>query len=297
VAEQVIAQYDGPYADSSALPLMLLAEQTAKEIKVVLTGDGGDETFGGYRRYRWFEHAARLKQMGLAWPAANASWLTWSIGGHDPRMKRFALTLEGLRKSYGRGYADLFSSSYFSRDDMRLFQPDFIKRTEAENSTDWIAAHYEESAGITGALRFDLTSYLPDDLNVKMDRATMAHGLEARAPFLDQEVVALAYGLPLNEKVSHGRTKVALKRALEGIVPDAVLHRAKRGFQVPLGAWFRGPLKSFWRDRCLDPKGPLARYVRLDAAERLFQENERGIDHGNRLWMLLSLSLWLQKNS
>src|SRR3989344_5775666 len=295
-AERVIAQYDAPYADSSALPLMLLAEQTAKEVKAVLTGDGGDELFGGYRRYTWFERAARIHRMGLSLGAINVSWGAWWMGGHDPRFKRFAQMQEGVRQSFGCGYAQLFTSAYFSSHDHGVFNPSFLERTNADDATDWMIAQYHEQAGAAGALQFDLQSYLPDDLNVKMDRATMAYGLEARAPFLDQEVVALALGIPFHEKVKYGNTKIALKRALKGVVPDAVLHRKKKGFQVPLGPWFRGPLKDYWCERCLDPHGPLAQYVRLEEAQRLFQENERGIDHGNRLWMLLSLSLWLSRN-
>lgn len=298
IAEKVIAQYDAPYADSSAIPLMLLANETANEVKAVLTGDGGDELFGGYKRYAWFHQADRLRRLGLSWPAISLAWGAWAVTGHDPRFRRFAQTLEGLRKSYGRGYADLFTGSYFTRDDEpALLRPEFFSRTSGDGATDWIAAQYREADGVDGAMRFDLTSYLPDDLNVKMDRATMAYGLEARAPFLDQEVVALALGLPLNEKINQRNTKIALKRALKGIVPDEVLNRPKRGFQVPLAAWFRGPLKQYWRDRCLDPNAKIRQYVRREEAERLFRENEQGVNHGNRLWMLLSLSLWLEHHA
>jgi asparagine synthase (glutamine-hydrolysing) len=293
-AERVIAQYDAPYADSSALPLMLLAEQTAEQVKAVLTGDGGDELFGGYRRYSWFDRAACLRQLGIAAPAQIVAQAAWHVV-HDPRAKRFAYTLQGIRQAYGRGYAELFTSAYFSSADLSIFQPDFLARTHKDDAATWMTSQYPEQARAAGALQFDLQSYLPDDLNVKMDRATMAHGLEARSPFLDQQVVALALGMSLREKVRGAQTKIALKRAFAHLVPADVLRRKKKGFQVPLGAWFRGPLKDYWRERCLDPQGSLGQYVRLQEAERLFEENIRGIDHGNRLWMLLSLSLWLER--
>ncbi len=297
LAEQLVAQYDAPYADSSALPLVLLAEQTAQQIKVVLTGDGGDEVFGGYRRYGWFEAAGRIKQRGLIWPAIGVAWMAWMVK-RDPRSRRLAQTLEGIRRSYGQGYADLFTGSYFGRDDVpSLLQSDFQQATDQDDATDWIMSQYDESLGVAGALSFDLTSYLPDDLNVKMDRATMAYGLEARSPFLDPSVVSLGLGLPLKERVNRGKTKIALKRALKGVVPEPTLSQKKRGFQVPLAAWFRGPLKEYWKERCLDPHGPLSRIVQLDAARRLLEENDRGADHGNRLWMLLSLSLWLSSHA
>ncbi|MFZ2803647.1 MAG: asparagine synthase (glutamine-hydrolyzing) [Patescibacteria group bacterium] len=293
LVDELVTHYDAPYADSSALPLWLLAEQTSKDIKVVLTGDGGDEAFGGYRRYAWFEKADRIKRMGLSWFAANAAWGMDSIKP-DPRYRRFATTLEGLRKSYGRGYADLFTGSYFDRDRIKpLLRQDFLEKTHGSDATDFVASRYDDALGVEGALRFDLTSYLPDDLNVKMDRATMRFGLEARAPLLDENVVRLALSLPLKEKVDRGKTKIALKRALKGVVPDDVLDRPKRGFQVPLAEWFRGPLAPLIKDRCLDPQSPLSSIMNLKAIQHLVDENARGADHGNRLWMLLSLSTWL----
>jgi asparagine synthase (glutamine-hydrolysing) len=150
------------------------------------------------------------------------------------------------------------------------------------------------ASDLDAAMRFDLTSYLPDDLNVKMDRASMRFGLEARAPFLDQELVALALRIPLHDKVAHGKTKIALKRCLQGVVPSEVLYRPKRGFQVPLAQWFRGPLAGAFKDRCLDPHGPLASVLRQERIEQIVQENARGFDHGNRLWMLYSLAMWLE---
>jgi asparagine synthase (glutamine-hydrolysing) len=299
LAEQVIAQYDAPYADSSALPLMLLAEQTANEVKAVLTGDGGDELFGGYRRYTAYQRALQLAAVPGASGISMSLARIASIVSHDPRLVRMGETIAAGGIDANHAYAELFCGSYFSSAAAKeLLQPAFLTQTEKENPISFIVAQMGSSGEPTErALRFDLTSYLPDDLNVKMDRATMAHGLEARSPFLDQEMVAFALGLPVSEKVSGGQTKIALKRALKGIVPDAVLDRPKRGFQVPLAAWFRGPLAAFWKEKCLDPNGPLTRYVRLDAAKKLFEENERGADHGNRLWMLLSLSVWLQRQS
>lgn len=308
MSERVVGQYDAPYADSSALPLMLLAEQTAEEIKVVLTGDGGDETFGGYRRYTAFERALRIGAVPGMTSLAPPVMRLLSALLKDPRFERMAETTEWAGKDAHRAYAELFCGSYFStRHAAHVLSSEFLEGTQQDDAAMFMTQRIASATlptsksrlldPLSRAIFFDLTSYLPDDLNVKMDHATMAFGLEARAPFLDQDVVALALGLPLKERVNHGKTKVALRRALRGVVPEAVLRAKKRGFQVPLGAWFRGSLSVYWRDRCLDPRGPLARYVRLEAAEALFQENERGTDHGNRLWMLLSLSLWLNAHT
>ncbi len=294
--EQIIDQYDAPFADASALPLLLLARETAKEVKVVLTGDGGDELFGGYRRYLIYAWIVRLASLTPAWldrPLAGLLARVW----YDPRVPRAADTLKEAQLNPARAYGELFCGSYFSsRRSAEVFTPDFLGVTRG---CDPIRT-FEEVMGraadpLEQAMWFDLSSYLPDDLNVKMDRATMAHGLEARAPFLDQHVVAYALRLTSSDKVRGGQTKIALKRALHGLLPPQALQRGKRGFEVPLFEWFQGPLKDYWRERCLAPQAPLKEYVHVHAAARLFEENLRGANHGNRLWMLLALATWLER--
>lgn len=289
LVDQLVTHYDAPYADSSALPLWLLAKETAQEIKVVLTGDGGDETFGGYRRYVAFQRAELLKRNGLAWPAGVAAQLVGSLT-NDPRFTRFAETLQG-------GYAELFTGSYFGRNKCSsLLLPEFASSTSSSDAASYVTSQIGSSPSLDDGMFFDLTSYLVDDLNVKMDRATMRFGLEARSPFLDQELVQFALGLPLKQKVDHGKTKIALKRALGTVLPEEVLGRKKRGFQVPLATWFRGPLKGLIRERCLSGTSPLRHIMRREAVERLIVENEKGSDHGNRLWMLLTLSTWVSQH-
>lgn len=299
LVDELVVHYDAPYADSSALPLWLLAQQTAKEIKVVLTGDGGDEVFGGYRRYGYFERALQLASVPLL-PRIAAPMSLWfgNLVG-DVRFGRMSRVVEATRRNPARAYGEMFCGSYFGSAALQdLCQPEFISSTASADAVQFVTeriARTQTGSPLGDAMAFDLQSYLPDDLNVKMDRATMRFGLEARSPFLDQELVALALSLPLREKVHHGKTKIALRRALQGVLPDAVLRRPKRGFQIPLAEWFRGPLRELVRERCLDPKSPLMRVVRPQAVERLIQENDRGSDRGNHLWMLLSLSTWLSR--
>ena len=293
VADELIRHYDAPYADSSALPLWLLAQQTAKEVKVVLTGDGGDELFGGYRRYVAYDRASQLASIPLLPRIAAPMSLYFGNVFGDVRFGRMASLVEAMRKSSRRAYGELFCGGYFSTASLReLLHPDFFEQTASSDAVSFVSSLMPD-ASLSSAMFFDLTSYLPDDLNVKMDRATMRWGLEARSPFLDQELVEFALTIPTSLKVARGETKVALKAALKGIVPETVLHRKKKGFQVPLAEWFRGPLKSVLRERVLDSEGPLANIVRLEVVERLVAENESGVDHGNRLWMLFSLATWL----
>ncbi len=297
LVDKIVCQYDAPYADSSALPLWLLARETAQEVKVVLTGDGGDELFGGYRRYIAYQRALDLVKLpGMAWLVDRGSKVV-ARSLKDPRILRMAETVHALQIDPATAYGELFCGSYFSTARLRAtFDDDFLQRTESEDAVQFVSAHMggtDDATSLRSAMQFDLTSYLPDDLNVKMDRATMRFGLEARAPFLDQKLIAFALAIPLKEKIYHGMTKVALRRALKGIVPDDVLTRKKRGFQVPLAEWFRGPLRTIVRDRLMDPHAPIAEIVQADAVTRLIAENDAGADHGNRLWMLLTLSSWL----
>jgi asparagine synthase (glutamine-hydrolysing) len=294
LVDDLVKHYDVPYADSSALPLWLLARETSKHVKVVLTGDGGDETFGGYRRYAAYGDAARLSRFPMT---AVMSRFAGSIL-HDARYRRMADVIEAYRSDPSLAYGEMFCGSYFGSVALQdVFGEDFLRETDSSDAVRFVGRSMHGDSSLDAAMRFDLTSYLPDDLNVKMDRATMRFGLEARAPFLDQELVAYSLGLPLNQKVIHGNTKVALKRALRTIVPDEVLNRPKRGFQVPLAEWFRGPLRGIVRERCVDPKGPLSGIVQSDAVERLIRENDAGADHGNRLWMLLALSTWISQHA
>jgi asparagine synthase (glutamine-hydrolysing) len=271
IADEVIEHYDVPYADSSSLNTWILARETKKHVKAVLTGDGGDELFGGYRRYGYFEQALNLKKMGLSRSAYRVARSVGSMTG-NPKFQRFADTIDG-------GYAALFCGAYFQ-------QPEAI---------DFINGQLNKQIDPIGAaMDFDLHSYLPDDLNVKMDRATMRHGLEARCPLLDQELVSYVTSLPTEYRYTKGKTKALLVDAVKDILPSEVGKRPKRGFQVPLATWFRGPLRAAFVERCMQ-SAKLHAYVARDRVEQLLKENDRGSDHGNRLWMLYSLATWLEK--
>jgi asparagine synthase (glutamine-hydrolysing) len=294
LTERVIDQYGGPYADSSALPVMMLSEVVAREIKVVLVGDGGDELFGGYRRYKAYAQALAASRV--------AGWMApWFVlfgqMMQDSQIIRMGETLGVAKADPLRAYGELFCSSYFSSRLLGVFQPEFIARTNESDSVQFIRTQLAALSGkpLERAMRFDFESYLADDLNVKMDRATMAYSLEARAPFLDLRVIAHALRLPLNQRVTMFNTKIALKRAMKGILPDDVLKRPKKGFQVPLAQWFRGELKEYWRERCLPTGAKLHQYVKPEKIQIMFDENMSGMDHGNRMWMLLALAGWLEK--
>jgi len=294
LVDVMVSLYDAPYADSSCLPTWLLARETSAHVKVVLAGDGGDELFGGYRRYRAFLKAAKFK---------------WALGStiarqfisvafkQDPRFLRFVRTVEGLRNSFGHGYAALFTGSYFTEaDESDLLQPDFLQSTHAAEAEEFIVKNYDEKLGLEGALAFDLSSYLVDDLNVKMDRAAMAHGLEVRVPFLDQELAKFSVQLPLSYVLTNGASKRILRTAFADVIPPEIFDRPKRGFQVPLAQWFRKELRPLFVENCVQKGSRLHSVCRTETVEKYLKENDRGADHGNRLWMLLVLALWLNKH-
>lgn len=296
MVDALVDVYASPYADSSALPTWMLARETAKHVKVVLTGDGADELFAGYRRHAHFMRALWLARHGAV---SLTPWL--EVTGQlmkDPRLIRFARTLHATHASPQKGYASLFTGAYFSASfEAGLLQKDFADTTASASAETWMLARLQDGDPLKSALTFDRSSYLPDDLNVKMDRATMAHGLEARAPFLDQELVRFVSSLPPEWLLRRGQGKFILKEALKGTIPKEILSRKKRGFQVPLARWFRGELRPLFMERCLSSTSPLQKVCQPEAVTYLLQENDRGADHGNRLWMLLTLSTWLSKNS
>ncbi|QQR60705.1 asparagine synthase (glutamine-hydrolyzing) [Candidatus Uhrbacteria bacterium] len=271
IADEVIEHYDVPYADSSSLNTWILARETKKHVKAALTGDGGDELFGGYRRYRYFEQALGFKQMGVGPIAGQMSRVVGQVMG-DPKFQRFADTIDG-------GYASLFCGAYFQQPEALAFIDSHLKK---------------DLDPIGAAMDFDLHSYLSDDLNVKMDRASMRHGLEARCPLLDQELVSYVTSLPTEYRYKKGQTKRLLVEAVKDLLPIEIGKRAKRGFQVPLAIWFRGALRNAFVERCVNST-KLHTYVAKERVEKLLSENDRGSDHGNRLWMLYSLATWLEK--
>lgn len=297
--DTLVSLYEIPYADSSALPTWLLARETASQVKVVLTGDGADELFAGYRRYNYFMRALKLAHLG---GQRCAPWIKW-LGTHirDPRVARFARTLETIQSSPEAGYAALFTGAYFSQaDEPWLLRPDFADATRLWSAETWIENGTRERQAtlqdpLHAALIFDRTSYLPDDLNVKMDRATMAHGLEARAPFLDQELVRFVSSLPTEWLLKGSQGKYILRQVLKGVLPNQVMQRKKRGFQVPLSKWFQGELRTVFEERCLAVGNPLQNICKPEAVKSLLEQNDRGVNHGNRLWMLLTLATWLHQ--
>ena len=276
--------FDEPLGDEAALPLFLVCEAARAHVTVALTGDGGDESFAGYERY--IAHGlAEARGLRLA-PAG----LLRSLGRGDPRSTANRLgRLAAIAKAppgerYGR-LMEVFPASLRAE----LWEPDFV--TQPTPSWDLLGAPRADR--IAGLQLLDIETYLPGDLLLKTDVASMASSLELRSPFLDHRVVELGLSLPDSLKTRGRRGKEALRRAFAGELPAEVATRSKKGFGVPLTRWFREELREFTADLLLDAQARRRGQLRPPTVKRLLDEHLSGrADHGHRLWCLVMLELW-----
>ncbi|HWO83495.1 MAG TPA: asparagine synthase (glutamine-hydrolyzing) [Solirubrobacterales bacterium] len=291
--------YGEPFADHSAIPSFYLAEMTRRHVTVALTGDGGDEVFGGYGRYA---HGAMLERLdrvpaGMRRSAARLAARLRPDGDLNSPRNRLRRAAALLPLSPADRY--LRAMSRFGLDLREsLYTPEF-RAALAEPAATTIAEPWEASSAanpIDRMLDVDQQTYLPGDLLVKMDIATMAYGLEARSPLLDHEVVELGAALPIRFKVRGREKKIALRAALRGVVPDHHIDRAKQGFQVPMAEWFRTDLRELARETLLGETAASRGYLRRDVVAGLLQRHlDREEDNSSLLWSALALELWQQQ--
>jgi asparagine synthase (glutamine-hydrolysing) len=278
--------FDEPLGDEAALPQFVVCELARTRVTVALTGDGGDEAFAGYERYLAHGLAARLAVPGVG---AAARALRWA-GRREPRARanRAGRLLEiaalPATARYGR-LVEVFPAALRRE----LWEPDFVP----EPVPAWKLLGPPPSNGIAGLQRLDVTTYLPGDLLLKADLASMAHSLELRSPLLDHEVLELGVSLPRSLQARGLRGKEALRRAFADALPAEITDRAKTGFGVPLAVWFRGALRELASDLLLGDRARARGQLRPAVIERLLADHAAGrAEHGHRLWCLLMLELW-----
>ena len=307
-------QFDEPFADSSALPTWHVARETRRAVTVALTGDAGDELFGGYDRYR----ALALTELFHRLPATTRKWIGGTMTRVLPRSGRAKTRLRALERLFENindpadarylGWLTTFDESgrmvlYSDPQLDRLastaaLSPDQGATDPATLITRACAAANRRDK-VTQAMIGDLLTYLPGDLLVKVDLASMAHSLECRAPFLDHRVVELAAAMPLDRKLRFrpGRSKVVLKRAFADLLPPPIRTRPKMGFGVPVGRWFRTELEQELREILLDRSTLDRGLFRAETVRNLIAEHRDGRrEHGHRLWALLMLELWFRQH-
>ncbi len=296
----LVRHYGEPYADSSAIPSYYVAQLTRRHVKVALNGDGGDECFGGYERYLGSGLAERYQRLPALVRKGILAPLAALIPGALPRRnrlrqaKRFIQAADlPLAERYLR-----WMSYFTAADKHELYAADLQDAVHAQDPEAWLIRQFDEVRPITAdsldrLLAVDVRSYLPFDLLVKMDIATMANSLEARSPFLDQEVMEYAARLPSSHKI-HGKTlKHILKKVGHKLLPAEILTRRKMGFAVPVGEWMRRELRPLLEDVLLAPEALQRGHFRPDALRRLVAAHVAGKrDHSSQLWALLCLELW-----
>ena len=301
VLPTLVEHYGEPYADSSAIPTYYVAKETRKYVTVALNGDGGDESFAGYERY----FAMRLAEKYHKIPGVLRKNLIERAIDFVPTselkrsrardLKRFvkAASLPTVERYFR------WVSAIDRQSKQNLYTESFKKEIGNYDSARFLEQWFAKSNGngIVDATMFtDQQTYLPNDLLVKVDIATMANSLEARSPFLDHKVIEFAASLPENIKLRGTETKYLLKKVASKIVPREVLYRRKMGFGVPLTHWFRGELKDFLRENLLSEKFSKRGIVKSEVVKKLVEEHinaER--DHTFQIWTLLMLELWFQK--
>jgi asparagine synthase (glutamine-hydrolysing) len=292
--------YDEPYADSSAIPTYRVCQLARKRVTVALSGDGGDEAMGGYRRYRMHLMEERMRAAlpaGLRQPLFGLLGRVYPKADWAPRVLRAKTTFEGMARSSVEAY---FHSVSIFRGAMRdqLFSP-ALKRELAGYDARQVFEHHAARAGTDDPLALiqylDMKTYLVGDINTKVDRASMAHSLEVREPLMDHPLLEWLATLPSSLKIQGQEGKYLFKKALEPHLPNDVLYRPKMGFSVPLARWFRGPLKQRVRESVLGSRLADTGWFNQAYLEHLVQDHQSGAkDYSAPLWTLLMFDAFLR---
>ncbi len=293
--------YDEPYADSSAIPTYRVCQLARKHVTVALSGDGGDESLGGYRRYKMHLMEDRMRSalpLGLRRPFFGTLGKLYPKADWAPRMFRAKTTFEGLARSSVEAY---FSSVSILRGPMReaLFSDHFKTELAGYNAQEVFNRHAAK-AGTDDPLALiqyiDYKTYLVGDINTKVDRASMAHSLEVREPLMDHELVDWLATLPTNHKIKGQEGKYIFKKAMEPYLPNDVLYRPKMGFAVPLARWFRGPLRQRVRDAVLGERLGATGWFNPVYLQHLVVAHQSGAcDYSAPLWTLLMFEAFLRQ--
>jgi asparagine synthase (glutamine-hydrolysing) len=292
--------YDEPHADSSAIPTYRVCQLARKQVTVALSGDGGDESFGGYRRYRLHCAEERWRAalpLGLRRPLFGLLGELYPKADWAPKVLRAKTTFQALARSATEAY--LHSVSIVRDAERgRLFSPS-LKAALGGYRVNELFERHAQRGGVDDALGLvqylDLKTYLVGDINTKVDRASMAHSLEVREPLMDHPLVEWLATLPSAFKIRSGEGKFLLKKAMEPRLPREVLYRPKMGFAVPLAGWFRGPLRRRVRDALLGPTLADTGYFNRKALEQMLDAHQSGRrDFSASLWTVLMFDAFLR---
>lgn len=292
--------YDEPYADSSAIPTYRVCQLARKHVTVALSGDGGDESFGGYRRYSLHLMEEKLRSvlpLGLRRPLFGAMGALYPKADWAPRMFRAKTTFQAIARTSVEAY---FHSMSLIRDPMRnqLYSDSFRSALGGYSAIDVFNQHAKKANtdDPLGLIQYiDLHTYLIGDINTKVDRASMAHSLEVREPLMDHQLVEWLATLPTHLKMRSNESKYLLKKSMEPLLPADIMYRPKMGFSVPLARWFRGPLRQRVRDSLLNGQIADSGWFNQKVIEQMVDQHESGRhDHSTPLWTLLMYDAFMR---
>jgi asparagine synthase (glutamine-hydrolysing) len=305
IIPKIVDIFDEPFADSCAFQMYYLARLTRQHVTVVLNGDGGDETFAGYPRY-WLDryvkpYAALPRFITQAMVPNLVGWMreptnvpveaNWIMG-----LKRLSQVAKISPKA-----SIIRWGSYFSEDMKRAcFNDKMASLVDGHRSDVFLAEFFDRAVAdsfLDRTLYTDMLNYLPGNNLVKMDRMTMAHGLEARSPLLDKKYVEFSAHLPESMKIKGRQTKYLLRKISGDILPKNIQERGKRGFAAPIEEWLKKDLKGLTNDTILSQNANIYNFFRRDHVQKMVNEHQNGrINHGRRIWTLLILEEWCRKN-
>jgi asparagine synthase (glutamine-hydrolysing) len=298
LVDELTTYFDEPFADSSAIPTYLVSRLASQSVKVVLSGDGGDEAFGGYARYAHDLMEASLRNAMPAWLRKSVIAglaRVWPKADWLPRPLRAKTLLTNLSKDAAGAYANTLTLCRMPLR-RRIISSTFGKKLNGHNPERAILECFAKAPAddpLAGMISADVGTLLPDDFLVKVDRASMAHGLEVRPPLLDHELLELTARIPSQWKVHNGQTKWLLKEVYRQELPSSVMDRPKRGFEIPVDAWLRGPLRDMFESTVLQSQSKVSELIDREAASKLYRAHLSGMGrHGGVLWSLLMLARW-----
>lgn len=297
ILPRLIWHYDEPMADSSAIPTWYVSEMTRRHVTVALSGDGGDELFAGYERYKAADLGAMFDRLGPLknWGATFARRFLPEGGAQRSVARRARRFAEAMAMPPVRRYLEWICIFNETRR-AELYEESFVAQLPGSDPLAFLETAWNrvgERDAVTAASLADMVTYLPCDLNTKVDIASMTHALECRQPFLDYRLAEFAIGLPRQMKYRRGVGKWLLREAFAEKLPPEIWNRKKMGFGVPLDSWFRAELRPLLHDVLLSERAFSRGMFRREAVETLVREHlESQFDHSARLWALLVLEMW-----
>ncbi len=300
VLDQLIYHYDEPFSDSSSIPTWYLCEKTREQVTVALSGDGGDELFAGYERYKALVLSQRYRRFIPAKAILRSGMLSrFRDQGKQRsfvrRLKRFLEAIDQPPALRYMNWLQIFGEGIRAE----LYQQNFVESLSGVDPFTFLENAWDRVGNrglINQASLADLQTYLPCDLMTKVDIASMAHSLEARQPFLDYRMMELAIGIPSDWKIRNGQGKVLLRDAFQDYLPKEIWTRPKMGFGVPIAKWFRQELRGKLCDTLLSPECRLTQFLKPERVKQIVDNHVEGrSNEGYRLWNLFVLELWLRR--